>query len=425
MNKNSQFSVFNGFDSQLDDPLTSDGRSRACALSVAGLNEATKRLLDGHLPQVWVRGEVANWRAAASGHRYFTLRDDRAQVRCILFKGDAWRLPVDPEDGMEVLALGQPTLYPVSGRFQIVVRSLEGVGEGLWRVAFERLQKILDADGLLSADRKRAVPAFPHRIGVLTSKKGAALRDVLTVIQRRSPWVDIVVQHCRVQGEGAAMEIRDALERLGSWGHCDAIILTRGGGSSEDLWCFNEEVAVRAVAACPIPVICAVGHETDVTLCELVADLRAPTPSVAAELAVPDAGELKRGLVQLNGGLVQGLRRCVRRGRERVRLVERRLPRPAVRGVENSWAQLRRLGQDLPRAIGGVLETSENQVSVLAGQLHALSPLQTLARGYAVPTGSAGQLLSGVEDFHEEEVFQLRLHDGQIRARTEQVEPTT
>jgi exodeoxyribonuclease VII large subunit len=425
MNGNTQFSIFGEIDSQLDDSLTPDGRSRARALSISDLNEATKRLLDDCLPQVWVRGEVTNWRAAASGHRYFTLRDDRSQVRCVLFKGDAWKLPVDPEDGMEVLALGQPTLYPVSGRFQIIVRSLEGVGEGLWQIAFERLKKTLDVDGLLSPDRKRAIPTFPHLIGVLTSKKGAALRDVLTVIRRRSPWVDVVVQHCRVQGEGAALEIRDSLERLSSWGQCDAIILTRGGGSSEDLWCFNEEVAVRAVAACPIPVICAVGHETDLTLCELVADLRAPTPSVAAELAVPDVGELKRDLVQLSGGLVQGLRRCARRGRDRVRLVERRLPRPAVRGIENARARLQRLGGDLPRAVGGVLEASGGQVSVLAARLNALSPLQTLARGYAVPTGSAGQLLSGVEDFREEEAFQLRLRDGRIKARTEKVEPTS
>lgn len=425
MNRDSQFSIFGSVDSQLENASTSDGRSRALSLSVTDLNEAIKRLLDDRLPQVWVRGEVANWRAAASGHRYFTLRDDCAQVRCVLFKGDAWRLPVDPEDGMEVLALGQPTLYPISGRFQIIVRSLEGVGEGLWRIAFERLRKILDTEGLLSPDRKRAIPTFPHRIGVLTSKKGAALHDVLTVIRRRSPWVDVVVQHCRVQGEGAALEIRDALERLGSWGGLDAIILTRGGGSSEDLWCFNEEVAVRAVAVCPIPVICAVGHEVDVTLCELVADLRAPTPSVAAELAVPDVGELKRGLSQCSSGLVRGLRRCVHRGRDRVRLIERRLPRPAMRAIENSRARLRRLEGHLPRAVGGVLEASGGQVSALAGRLHALSPLQTLARGYAVPIGSNGQLLSRVGDFREEEAFHLRLQDGRIRARTEQVEPTS
>jgi len=383
-----------------EDSSPPDGRTSDAAISVATLNEATKRMLEDRVPRLWVRGEVANWTVSARGHRYFSLRDDSAQVDCVLFQGDAWRLPADPEDGMEIAAFGQATLFAARGRFQLVVRTLEAAGEGLWRIAFERLRRVLAEEGLLDPDRKRDLPRFPRRIGVVTSTKGAAIHDVLTVLRRRSPWLDVVVHDCRVQGEGAALEIQEALARLGSMPGLDALILTRGGGSAEDLWCFNEEVTVRAVAACPVPVICAVGHEVDVTLAELVADLRAPTPSVAAELAAPDIRTVRADVDRLGAGLARGLRRGVDQGRVRLRAVERQLPRRVQR----------------------ILEDKRRSLAAVAGRLDVLSPLATLARGYAVPMTAKGRLLAKTADFDVGEVFRLRLHDGAIEARTERRE---
>ncbi len=377
-----------------------DGTTPERALTVSALNGATRRLLEERVPRLWVRGEIANWRAVPSGHRYFTLRDDAAQVDCALFRGDAWRLPADPDDGTEVVVFGRATLYEQRGRFQVVVERLEATGDGLWRLAFERLYRKLDGEGLLDPARKRPLPAFPRRIGVATSRSGAALRDVVSVLRRRSPWVDVVVADCRVQGEGAALEIRDALARLARLPDVDTVILTRGGGSIEDLWSFNDEVTVRAVAACPRPVICAVGHEVDVTLAELVADLRAPTPSVAAELAAPDREALFHRLDGLSAGLGRGLRRRVERGRDRLSGVGRRLP----------------------DAIGRRLDRARGALATQAGRLDALSPLRTLARGYAIATDARGRLLSRTDQFRVGEAFRLRVRDGSVSATVRGIE---
>jgi len=373
-----------------------DGRTADTAISVSALNESAKRLLEDRVPRLWVRGEVADWKAAASGHRYFTLRDDGAQVNCAMFKGDAWQLPTDPDDGTEVSVFGQPTIFPARGRFQMIVRSLEASGEGLWRIAFEKLRRTLAAEGLLDPARKRPLPAFPRRIAVVTSLAGAALHDVLTVVGRRAPWLDVLVCDCRVQGEGAALDIRNALQRVARVPGLDAVILTRGGGSTEDLWCFNEDITVRAVAASPVPIICAVGHEVDVTLAELVADRRAPTPSVAAEVVAPDRAAIEEQLDSLARELARGLRRRVERGRER--------------------ASAR--GRELPRIMRGRIERTRVRIGGLAGRLNALSPLATLARGYSVATDTEGRVLSHVAQFEPGREFQLRVIDGSIGATT-------
>lgn len=377
-----------------------DGRSAETAISVSVLNHSTKKLLEERVPHLWIRGEVTGWKAHPSGHRYFALRDEDAQVDCVMFQGDAWRLPTDPDEGMEVAVHGRPTLFERRGRFQVIVRQLEASGEGLWRIAFERLRKTLDAEGLFDPSRKRPLPVFPRRIAVVTSRSGAALRDVLTVLRRRSPWVDVSLCHSAVQGDGASRSIRAALERAARIEGVDAIIVTRGGGSVEDLWCFNEEETVRAVAACPVPVICAIGHEVDVTLSELVADRRAPTPSVAAELAAPDIAAVRSRLSGLSGGLARGLRRRVDRGRDRLSHFERVLPR-IVRGrVSAAGARL-----------GG-----------LAGRLNALSPLATLERGYSVALDAEGSVLSRIDQFAPGEPFTLRVRDGSVRATADEIE---
>ncbi|WP_420634828.1 exodeoxyribonuclease VII large subunit [Candidatus Palauibacter sp.] len=412
-------------------PPVRDGRSQEGAVSVSELNEAARGTLEGRFGQLWVRGEVANWSRSPAGHRYFSLRDqDRdASVACVLFRGDAWRLPVDPDDGMEIFVHGRPTLYARQGRFQLRVRQIDTAGQGLWRIAFERLRRRLDAEGLLAPERKRALPAFPRRIGVVTSREGAALHDVLTVLRRRAPWVDVVVRHCRVQGEGAAREVRDALQRLVEWSAhrpdttLDAIILSRGGGSTEDLWCFNEETAVRAVAASPVPVICAIGHEVDVTLCELVADLRAPTPSAAAELAVPDIRSVRGSLDTAGRGLARGLRRLVTRGRDRVDTLARRLPVSAGHVRDVARLRLGTIEKRLPLGIGRALARSRDRLAGLAATLDALSPLETVARGYAVATDVDGRRLTGIEDFEPRQRFRLRVRGGEVAATADAVEP--
>jgi exodeoxyribonuclease VII large subunit len=376
-----------------------DGRTALTAISVSILNQSTQKLLEDRIPRLWIRGEVSDWTAHGSGHRYFRLRDDGAQVDCVMFQGDAWRLPTDPDEGMEVSVLGQPTLFAQRGRFQVIVRELEASGEGLWRIAFERLRQTLQAEGLLDPSRKRRLPSFPRRVAVVTSLSGAALGDVLTVFRRRAPWLDVVVCDTRVQGEGAAVEIRDALERVARLPDLDAVILTRGGGSREDLWCFNDEVAVRAVATCPVPVICAIGHEVDVTLSELVADLRAQTPSVAAELATPDRVSIEARITGSATGLARGLRRKVQRGRERLVTFERVLPRIAR----------------------GRVERARGRMSGLAGRLDALSPLATLARGYSVAMDDGGRVLTTIRSFEIGREFDLRVRDGSVRATAESV----
>ena len=410
-----------------------DGGSPEAAVTVSELNRAARGTLESRFGHLWVRGEVANWRASPAGHRYFSLRDQErdASVACVLFRGDAWRLPADPEAGMEVFVHARPTVYAAQGRFQLRVRTVEMAGEGLWRIAFERLRARLHAEGLLAPERKRALPSFPRRIGVVTSREGAALHDVLTVLRRRAPWVDVVVRHCRVQGEGAALEVRDALRRIAEWSArnqdapLDAIILGRGGGSTEDLWCFNEEPAVRAVAESPVPVVCAIGHEVDVTLCELVADLRAATPSAAAELAVPDVQRVRASLDATGHGLARGLRRFVRRGLDRVDALGRHLPTAAGRARDVARLRLEAAGGRLPSGMLRVLARSRGRLAGLADTLDALSPLKTLARGYAVATDPDGRRLTSIGDFAPRRGFGLRVHGGRVEATTTAVEAET
>ncbi|MDH3734568.1 MAG: exodeoxyribonuclease VII large subunit [Gemmatimonadota bacterium] len=392
--------VGEGEQGEFFEPARPDGRTADTAIPVSVLNYSTQRLLEDRVPQLWVRGEVVNWRAHASGHRYFRLRDEGGQVDCVMFQGDARRLPTDPDEGMEVAVFGQPTLYTQRGQFQVIVRELEASGDGLWRLAFERFRRQLQEEGLLDPARKRAIPAFPRCVAVVTSRDGAALHDVLNAFRRRAPWLDVLVVHCRVQGEGAALDIRDALARVGRLPAVDTVILTRGGGSMEDLWCFNEEASVRAVAECQIPIVCAIGHEVDVTLCELVADLRAQTPSVAAELAAPDRREVVSRLRGLSLGLGRGLRRRVERGRDRLLGVERLLP----------------------RILEGRLARARGRIAAVAGRLEALSPLSTLERGYAVALDAEGRALTRIGSFAPGEAFRLRLFDGVVGARVETVE---
>lgn len=370
------------------------------AYSVSAINALVREVLEGAFPPFWVTGEVTNWKRHPSGHCYFSLKDATAQLRCVMFRSDAQRLPTDPEEGMEVRALGTLTVYERRGDYQLVVRELEAEGAGgLWRLAFERLRAKLEAEGLLAPERKRSLPRFPSTIGVVTSPVGAALHDILHVIRRRAPWVRVILAPAKVQGDGAAEDVARAIDALSRIDDVDLLIVGRGGGSVEDLWAFNEEVLARAIAACPIPVISAVGHEVDVTIADLVADVRAPTPSAAAEYAVPDGRVLTRHLEDIGGRLEVAVRQRV----------------AAHRG------ELMLLADGLERGIRTALRTQRERMLQLAGKLEALSPLAAMARGYAVPLGPDGLVLRRAADFAPGQVFQLRVADGRIGCRVEDV----
>lgn len=390
--------------------------------SVAEINGAVRALLEDRIPPLWVGGELANWTRARSGHRYFTLKDDQAQLRCVMWRSDAERLPVDPDDGMRVRAFGSLTLYEARGEYQMSVRRLEGEGEeGLWRLAFERLRLRMQEEGLLDPARKRPIPRFPRSVGVVTSLSGAALHDVLSVIRRRAPWTRVVVRGARVQGEGAALEIADAVRVLGASGEVDVLIVGRGGGSIEDLWAFNEEPVARAVAACPVPVISAVGHEVDVTISDLVADLRAPTPSAAAEAAVHDRHAVTELLDAARPRLARGLYRQLERRRHRLRESTLRLTRSAQRLVEPNRMRLERLSTRIEAGMRRIVGRRREHLRAVTGQVEALSPLSTLRRGYAVPLGAEGRVLARTSEFTVGEAFDLRVVDGRIRCETLEV----
>lgn len=406
--------------------------------TVSELNRSIRALLEDGFPPLWVSGEVANWKRAASGHRYFTLKDESSQLRCVMWRGDAVRLPMDPDEGMKIRVLGQVTIYENRGELQLVVREVQGEeGEGLWRLAFERLRKRLQEEGLLAPERKRPLPRFPQVVGVVTSLTGAALHDILTVLRRRAPWLTVLVVGTRVQGEGAAEEIATSIRRLAGSGLPEVLIVGRGGGSVEDLWAFNEEAVARAIVECPIPVVSAVGHEVDVTISDLVADLRAPTPSAAAEAVAPDKEEILRYLREAETRLARGLRRgldgqirrldlarrellrefrvLTSRQGTRVRLLHDALVRE-VKGVFfEGWRRLDRSRQELRRGMKAFLRLRRGLMEGLGGRMHALSPLSTLQRGFAVPLSVEGRILRETRDFIPGTEFILRIVDGKVR----------
>ena len=370
------------------------------ACTVSQVNALARELLEGALPPLWVEGEVTGWKRYPSGHCYFTLRDRDAQLRCVMFRNEAKRLPADPGEGMEVRALGGLSIYEKRGEFQFIARDLDArsVG-GLWRIAFDKLVAKLGAEGLLAPERKRPIPRFPARVGIVTSPVGAALHDILTVIERRAPWTRVVFSPARVQGDGAATDIARALARFAVAGNVDVIIVGRGGGSAEDLWAFNEEIVARAIISSPVPVIAAVGHEVDVTIADLVADLRAATPSAAAERAVPDGAVLQRQLAGTGVALAGGLRRFVsdRRG------------------------ELTQLDESMRDAMHQHLRSRAQRLAAVGGRLDALSPLGTLARGFAVPLSASGQVKRRTADFDVGERIRLRVTDGSVSCRVDEV----
>ena len=434
--------------------------------SVSDVTRAVRGVIEGAFDEVWVEGEVSNYRQQASGHQYFTLKDAAAQLSCVLFaRGGAWRKTVPLQDGMLVQAKGRLTVYEARGQYQLNVSLVQAAGAGLLQAKFEALKRKLDAEGLFDPEQKRALPQFPRAVGIVTSPTGAALRDMLNVLARRAPWLRVIVSPARVQGDGAAAELiaaLDTLNRIAAEGIApvDVIVLARGGGSIEDLWEFNDEALARAIAGSPLPVVSAVGHEIDFTIADFVADLRAPTPSAAAELIAPDTTELLRMLAEraaflhrhssaaldtarlrlsalVRSDLFREPGRRIEQSAQRVDLAEQALHRAAdarladlARRLDTLSARIRQhrpdqvLALHRERLAGLMLAITErfrqrlrirtDRLARAADMLRLLSPEKTIARGYTITTSPDGRVLRSTADAPPGGEIHTRLRDGTI-----------
>ncbi|MBL8958514.1 MAG: exodeoxyribonuclease VII large subunit [Gemmatimonadetes bacterium] len=373
------------------------GDTAATAFPVDDLARLVRTMVQGSFPPLWVAGEVSQFTRHRNGHWYFTLKGRDASLRCVLWASNTWRVPTAPEEGMQVAAFGQFDVFIGRTDLQFIVRNLEAAGDGLWRKAFDEVKGRLAADGLLDEARRRALPYFPRRVAVITSPDGAALHDVVSVAKRRNPLVEVILVPAVVQGEEAPRSLRLALDRCYRWGQADVIIIGRGGGSREDLWGFNDEKLARKVAESPVPIVSAVGHEVDITICDLVADFRAPTPSAAAEKVVPLLSDMQR----------------------ETRRLARRLAEAATWRIEEKRRRLEAIARRASSASQGLVSRHRMALAGLSGRLHALSPLATLERGYAVVTRMDGELVRSRTQVAAGDTVRVRVNDGQFQARVE------
>jgi exodeoxyribonuclease VII large subunit len=411
--------------------------------AVLTISELTRRLqevLEERFPAVWVEGEISNFRPSAAGHAYFTLKDSESQLRAVLFRSRGRRVRFEPADGLHVLAFGSIEVYPQRGEYQMVVELLEPKGLGALQLAFEQLKARLSAEGLFDQGRKRELPRFPRKLGIVTSTSGAAIRDMLRVIGRRFGELHIVVAPCRVQGDGAAEEIAQGVRDLNLLGGVDVIIVARGGGSLEDLWAFNEETVARAIAGSKVPVVSAVGHEVDYTIADFVADLRAPTPSAAAELVVREKQAVVDSLAQLRARLERlasrplrdlerrvdeltaRLRREMRselgRAEHRVALATRalRASDPVAR-VARDRHRLENLQAKLVTALTRRRDRARYALQTVVGRLDSLSPLAVLGRGYSLTRTATGEIVHGPAQVRVGDAIRVLLQRGSLDAR--------
>lgn len=393
--------------------------------TVSGLNQYIKSVMDRDefLNGLFVRGELSNYKCYPSGHHYFSLKDREGAVRCVMFRREAMGLKFRPENGMKVVAFGRVTVFPRDGQYQLYCSDLIPDGVGDLSMAFEQLKNKLAEEGLFALERKRPIPAYPHKIALITSPAGAAIRDMLRILKARWPLADVVLLPASVQGAEAPGEICRAFSLVRYCDGVDLVITGRGGGSMEDLWCFNDETVARAIAACPVPVISAVGHEPDVTIADFVADLRAATPSNGAELATPDIEELNLRLNAAGQRMGNAVARRVQREREHLsRLAKSRVLRDPMAAISDKRLLLDFQRDKLTAALKGRLSGERARLGTLAASLDALSPLKVLGRGYAIPRGEDGAILRSVRDVTVGAPLQLRMTDGGVFCRVEGVE---
>ncbi|MGE0608078.1 MAG: exodeoxyribonuclease VII large subunit [Pirellulales bacterium] len=394
------------------------------ALSVSQLTDQLKDVVETSFPQVWVSGEISNFSRPASGHCYLTLKDDKAQLRAVVWRTAASRLRFELEDGLEVLCQGSVEVYAPRGTYQLVVQQIVPKGIGALELALRKLREKLAAEGLFDPGLKRPLPRFPRRIAVVTSPTGAAIRDFLEVLRRRWRGADVLIVPTRVQGAGAAQEIAAAIAVANQLiDDIDVLVVTRGGGSLEDLWCFNEEPVVRAIHASRIPVVSAIGHEIDVTLADMAADVRALTPSEAAERVVPHEDEIRAALAQHAGRMAHGLRRQTQAARARLEmLASRRVLRRPLELVHDLARRLDELQLTADRAMRRQIDRHGRHLAGLAAQLESLSPLAVLSRGYSVTQRADGTLLRDSADLRIGEEIATRFAHGRAVSRVESIE---
>ena len=428
-------------------------------LTVSELTGLLRTSIEEQFSDIWLEGELSNLRAPGSGHVYCTLKDKTSQIRAVLFRSSAVRLRFALQEGMQVIVRGRLTVYELRGEYQIVLDTVEPKGIGALQVAFEQLKERLAAEGLFDQDRKKPIPTFPRTVGVVTSLTGAAIRDILAVLRRRWPTLHILIAPVQVQGESAGRQIAEALATLNDWGSVDVIIVGRGGGSLEDLWSFNEEIVVRAIAASHVPVVSAVGHEIDVTLADFVADLRAPTPSAAAEAVVPVLAEIVERLRELTvrvgqmmlrhcafegqrlaagirgvtdvrfrlqeaaqrtDDMVDRLRELLQRvlmsGRERVHEAQRDLSGlNPILVIKQGLATVPQFSKRLEGQMGTLLAQHRHRIHAMLAQLNTLSPLAVLGRGYSIlHTVPAGQVLHRASDVEVGQELEAQLASGRL-----------
>ncbi|MBO5463647.1 MAG: exodeoxyribonuclease VII large subunit [Clostridia bacterium] len=387
--------------------------------SVNELNAYVKRILDNdeNLKHIFVTGEISNYKAHYSGHLYMTIKDESASVKAVMFAGNASRLRFRPENGMKVLIFGTVSLFPRDGSYQLYISDMQPDGMGALSVAFEQLKKKLAAEGLFSDSYKKPIPKFPTRIGVITSETGAAVQDIFNVLSRRFPSAEVVLRPSQVQGDGAAQDIAKAIYLFNEYNAADVLIVGRGGGSIEDLWAFNEEIVARAVFASEIPVISAVGHETDYTICDFVADLRAPTPSAAAELAVPDRLELKSELLSYKQHILNLTKNKLDKERSKLLAIEKSgALRDPVTKLNENRRELLYLSERITNLTVSAVDGNKMKYAALAGKLDALSPLGVISRGYALAERH-GKVVTKVKDISVNDEISVRLSDGTLKAK--------
>ena len=438
-------------------------------LTVLALTKYIKRKFDAdpHLQDVHVRGEISNFKQHSSGHMYFTLKDEKARILAVMFSSQSRTMKFSPENGMKVVVKGDISVYEPSGQYQIYIKEMQPDGIGELFLAYEQLRKRLEAEGLFSVEHKRTIPSYPKTVGVITSPTGAAIRDVITTIKRRYPIANILVLPALVQGENAAPSITRAIEKANTLDEIDVLIVGRGGGSIEELWAFNEELVARAIHQSDIPIISAVGHETDFTIADFVADMRAPTPTAAAELAVPHIDELMERLLQRKTRMIQSMNGRYRFEKQRLdrvqksyafryphRLYEQKLeqvdkltemlvrgasrltdvkksqhetihnrlmrnhPRVALKEAESRFG---RSQKDIGRAMEQILLKKQTEFKRVISTLQALSPLKIMERGYSLVYSEENQLIKSVKQVKENEPLQIQLADGSLLCNVQNI----
>ena len=442
--------------------------SESKTISVTRLVRRMRNLLEIELGELWVEGEVSNMRKQASGHMYFTLKDEGAQISCVLFKGNARHARVQPDNGMKVRLFGEVSVYEARGSVQLIVRKVEAAGEGELQAKFDRLKKQLDAEGLFDKEHKKPIPKSPKKVGIITSGTGAALQDMLNVLNRRAPWVHPVLYPVQVQGKGAEQGIAKAINQWSEWSEhnlpeVDVLIIGRGGGSLEDLWNFNEEVVARAIHNCTIPIISAVGHEIDFTISDFVSDMRAPTPSAAAELAVPDGEALAHKLDRMSQVMKRAVNSCVEKNEailkgfnrgalsrspervlkdplQRLILVQRDLDDAVKQSISDKeielndtlhrltthrpeavldrrFDRLHQLSQKLNSVAVDKVNKQTQLVSELSSVLRALGPENVFARGFSVTQDADGNIIKDAKELSIGDKITTKLHQGKISSK--------